>query len=287
MVTLTQVPSATETQKGTARIATSTEVALGIDDNLIVTPKKLKESTVQVPGATETTAGIARIATPSEALAGTSTNTIVTPSNLRANLPGNATETARGIIQIASANDISQGTDDTKAVTPLKLKASGVVITNASKTVAGVSRLATFLETLQGQINDNVTVNPASLAQMIQRSDYMNGWLMLSGRMIFQWGYRENVLNGNLAPSIYQPYNISFSSRPYLVGVFLAAGAMDNVGFTNPPVMMATSDPASSGYPFTTTAGMYVQLTNAIGPGVPLWYHWFAIGPTNYSPSGT
>jgi hypothetical protein len=86
------VGDATETYAGVAELATQGEVDTGVDDERIITPKKLRQ--------------ISPSSTTGQALV---------------NLTPVASETAAGRIPIATTSDMNAGSSDTKAVTPLKL----------------------------------------------------------------------------------------------------------------------------------------------------------------------
>lgn len=71
------VPTATETQRGIAEVATQVETNAGALDDKIITPLKLNDRT-----ATETRTGIAEIATQAEVTTGTDDTRIITPLKL-------------------------------------------------------------------------------------------------------------------------------------------------------------------------------------------------------------
>ncbi|AWD91039.1 long tail fiber proximal subunit [Enterobacteria phage vB_EcoM_IME281] len=72
------IREANETQRGTARLATQTEVNVGTDDKTIITPLKLHSKK-----STESSEGIIRVATNTETTAGTSKVLAVSPSGLK------------------------------------------------------------------------------------------------------------------------------------------------------------------------------------------------------------
>lgn len=74
---------ATETQTGTAAIATQSEVNNGMIDNKIVTPKKLSARIELIPDANETRRGFSTVATQAEVDAGVDDAKIVTSKKLR------------------------------------------------------------------------------------------------------------------------------------------------------------------------------------------------------------
>lgn len=91
---IADIPTASETERGIAEVATQAEANAGVVDNVIVTPAKLAGRT-----ATETRAGIAEIATQAETNAGASDTTIVTPLKLSTfvGLQGNTTTWADSV----------------------------------------------------------------------------------------------------------------------------------------------------------------------------------------------
>ncbi len=78
---------ATETQIGTAAIATQAEVEAGIIDNKIVTPKKLAAKIASIPDASETQRGLIRLATALQAQS-FSGKQAITPESLAAAFKG-------------------------------------------------------------------------------------------------------------------------------------------------------------------------------------------------------
>lgn len=73
-------PPATETEYGVVKLATQAQTDAGAEDDVVVTPKKLK---AWVKQATETVLGMLKVATQDQVIAGTSDDHAVTPKKLR------------------------------------------------------------------------------------------------------------------------------------------------------------------------------------------------------------
>ncbi len=215
------IPPATESVKGVAEIATHEEVAVGEDDERIVTPLKLA-------------AALAALAA----------------------LFVSATEEVEGLIELATQGEVNAGADDARAVTPLKLAtrlqpvlaaiatesqtretAIGQVFEGLAQAFAAIADLGTRTVTGSGLVTGGgaIAANPvlavaaASVAQLlagtaadvaltpaafgpIVKSFSQNGYLVLAlgdpaNAFCFQWG--RNSVEGNTASSI--GFNIAFS----------------------------------------------------------------------------
>lgn len=142
-------PPATESVKGVAEIATTSEAQNGADDTRIITPKKLQDVT-----ATETRKGVIELATDTEVQTGTDTARAVTPAGLASRT---ATTTRTGIVELATSTETQTGTDTERAVTPAALASL-----TANATRAGLVELATDAETQAGS-DATRAVTPASL----------------------------------------------------------------------------------------------------------------------------
>lgn len=108
-----EYPQATETVKGVAEIATEAETLDGIDDQRIVTPKKL----AAVIGTT-LRRGLVMLASPLETLIGLDNSKAVTPAGLAG---VTATSSRRGLIEIATNAEAAAGADTERALTPSHL----------------------------------------------------------------------------------------------------------------------------------------------------------------------
>ena len=183
------LPNASETERGIIEIATQAEVDAGTDTERAVTPSTLQQSITTIlsdpanlPVASFTQQGVIEIATQTEVDAGTDTERAVTPATLSASVtnilsdPNNlpfATETQRGIAEIATQAEVDAGTDDEKIVTPAKLSSSVADILsdpsnlpNATETQRGIAEIATQAEVDAGT-DDERFVTPAKLQQKI------------------------------------------------------------------------------------------------------------------------
>lgn len=143
-------PQATETVKGVAELATTSEAQAGTDDERILTPAKLQAVT-----ATTTRKGVIELATDAEVQAGSDTTRAVTPSGLAART---ATETRTGVIELATTSEVIAGTDTERAVTP-----AGLAARTATELRRGIIELATSAEVITGTDTERA-VTPAGLA---------------------------------------------------------------------------------------------------------------------------
>lgn len=125
------VSQATESQLGTAEIATQAEMDAGIDDVRYVTPLKFKNT-----AASETVNGTLLLASEAEVTANSPVvaNKAVTPVTLAART---ATETRVGLVEKATQAEVDAGTDTDRYVTPATLAGTPSVL----PTFTGVSSI--------------------------------------------------------------------------------------------------------------------------------------------------
>lgn len=125
------VSQATESQLGTAEIATQAEMDTGIDDVRYVTPLKFKNT-----AASETVNGTLLLASEAEVTANSPAvaDKAITPVTLAART---ATETRVGLVEKATQAEVDAGTDTDRYVTPATLAATPSVL----NTFTGVSSI--------------------------------------------------------------------------------------------------------------------------------------------------
>ncbi|QPI13954.1 hypothetical protein MYO4S_00198 [Serratia phage 4S] len=162
------LPSASETVRGVAFIATDADITAGTDNSKIVTPAKLKGA-LSRPDATTTVKGIVRLATDAEATA----MTLVGPAAITCSTLGaafknhRATESVVGTSQIASQAQAIAGTDNTTIMTPQKVKAaiaaSNTPLSVATETSQGIVQLATAAQVKAGTVGDGFAISPKNL----------------------------------------------------------------------------------------------------------------------------
>lgn len=164
------VPNASQTIIGKSRFATNDEAEAGLSETTAISPSTLNY-VMQRPNATETKAGVTRYATNAEAVAGTVTDAAIVASSLDyAFVNKAATELKPGTLKISTTPAAIAGVDDTTSMSPLKVAqaiadATGKIPTYAlaTKTIAGIVRMATIGEAQNGTAGDGVAISPETL----------------------------------------------------------------------------------------------------------------------------
>ena len=122
------VPAATRSVAGVAQLATTAEVAAGLNDSKIVTPFLLEQKLDDaVPNASESTRGLIERANTSEAAALTDDQRAMTPEKTLTGLRGSAAQadgSNRGTARVASQSAAEVGTNNTDMMTSQRTKQS-------------------------------------------------------------------------------------------------------------------------------------------------------------------
>ncbi len=154
---------ATEFLAGIARIATDEEVAIGGNDESIVTPLKL-DNRLDSLQASEIVRGLARIATLNEVLAGADDSKFISALKLAQFLTARvATEAMNGLAEIATQLEVDAGLDNTRIVTPLRLK----------------NRLTQFVNR-----EEVLTIAPDQISPEIFHTPSRNRYVAINGNLI-------------------------------------------------------------------------------------------------------
>ncbi|MHA1447885.1 MAG: hypothetical protein ACTSP4_00495 [Candidatus Hodarchaeales archaeon] len=161
---------ATESQRGTAEIATDAEVITGTDDTAYITSKKMHDHTGANIPILDTTAVVKNavdttklIKFDASGIATSTTRTITMPnSNVDLTNVSQATESQRGTAELATSAEALALTDDTKIITAAKLSAVldqeiGMKIIAASQTLAGGTQDGAYDLTVSKTANGRYT----------------------------------------------------------------------------------------------------------------------------------
>ncbi|WP_058773322.1 phage tail protein [Pseudomonas rhizoryzae] len=123
----TATQQASETVRGTAKVATEVDISAATDDTRFITSKKLAGWWgAAMKQASEITFGWTMLATQEQVSAGTNDATTVTPKKLASwwtSVMKQATESILGWAKLATQAQVNAGTDDATIVTPMKLRA--------------------------------------------------------------------------------------------------------------------------------------------------------------------
>ena len=122
------IPAASRTVAGVARLATVAQVTAGTNDDRIVTPLLLQGKVDDIPSAgnaSESTRGLIEVANTAEAAALTDDQRAMTPEKTLTGLRGSAAQASgsnRGTAAIASTGEADGGTNNTDIMTPSRVK---------------------------------------------------------------------------------------------------------------------------------------------------------------------
>lgn len=158
------IREASNTQRGTARLATQTEVNTGTDDKTIITPLKL-----QAKKATENAEGIIQLATQAEVIDGTVSNKAFSPKHykyiVQQEKSWEATSARRGYVKLTTGTATWEGDDTNGSVANLaKFEDNGFAISPLQMNTA----LTHYLP-IKGKAFDSDKLDGFDSAQFIRR----------------------------------------------------------------------------------------------------------------------
>ncbi|QHR70557.1 long tail fiber proximal subunit [Escherichia phage dhaeg] len=158
------IREASNTQRGTARLATQTEVNTGTDDKTIITPLKL-----QAKKATENAEGIIQLATQAEVIDGTVSNKAFSPKHykyiVQQEKSWEATSARRGYVKLTTGTATWEGDDTNGSVANLaKFEDDGFAISPLQMNTA----LTHYLP-IKGKAFDSDKLDGFDSAQFIRR----------------------------------------------------------------------------------------------------------------------
>lgn len=158
------IREASNTQRGTARLATQTEVNTGTDDKTIITPLKL-----QAKKATENAEGIIQLATQTEVISGTVSNKAFSPKHykyiVQQEKSWEATSARRGYVKLTTGTATWEGDDTNGSVANLaKFEDDGFAISPLQMNTA----LTHYLP-IKGKAFDSDKLDNLDSSQFVRR----------------------------------------------------------------------------------------------------------------------
>lgn len=215
------IKEASETQRGTSRLALQTEVDAGTDDKTVVTPLKLSKKK-----ATESTEGIIQVATQAETITGTNPVKAVSPKNLKyvvqTEKTWEASATLRGFVKISEGSITFVGNQTAGSTQDLELYAkTGYAISpyELNKT------LSNYLP-LKAQAVDSKLFDGLNSAQFIRKDIDQT----VAGKLTLT---KETVTSAPITSTSSGKFDSLVSSKTITVGDSTADSIINMLGKTN------------------------------------------------------
>ncbi|BBC78315.1 tail fiber protein proximal subunit [Escherichia phage EcS1] len=244
------IREASETQRGTARLATQLEVNTGTDDKTIVTPLKLHSKK-----ATESSEGIIQVATQAETVTGTSPTKAISPKNFKyvvqQETTWEASPTTRGFVKISENAITWVGNNTAGSTKPLdQYVKSGYAISpyELNKT------LANYLP-LMAQAEDSRNLDGLDSLQFIRRDidQTVNGKLTLT---------KELVTSAAITSTAAATFDSVLSIKTVTIGNNTGNAIFNMAGTTNPWAISALSSKDTIEFKSGTSANALVLNKN-------------------------